>query len=102
MCLEELTQKDFELMNSPSKVGILAMVQNRLVVMTKIKPYSGSEITQKALNELLSWIGFPLDKELENLGHETENQYVEIPIQLHTKDFDSVLMENETQEVSHA
>ncbi len=81
-------------LETKGKVAVFAMVQNRVISMTHDKKYSDCQSCQQALKNILEWIKSPLADELEKLGSQTEQRYIDIPPGHETKNLDDILIEN--------
>ena len=91
----ERAEETLGFLETKGKVAVLAMVQNRVINMTHDRRYSDCQSCQHALENILEWIRFPLVEELAKLGSQTEQKYIDIPLQLVTKDLDDILREEQ-------
>jgi len=68
-----------------TRLGVLAMVQNRAEVMTQQSKASGCPHCIEQADDLQRWLDFIMAEEVDSLGRVVEMSYVNIPLGLSTE-----------------
>ena len=75
---------DTERQRIQTRLGVLAMFQNRIEIMTQQSKESGCPHCVEQADDLQRWLNFIMAEEVDSLGRVVEMSYVNIPLGLST------------------